>query len=114
LIIFNTEELFDNYEDEQYIDYKIIKTYDVYLYPNNIIIPRVKLKLGVGYLLENGSLILEQNSFNVQPIYFITLQDLNNYFQQDGLIGLEINQLHSYLEMSQKFNNEHNREVYLT
>ena len=56
ITINNTEELFeDNYDIEsQYIDYKIIKSYDVYLYPNNIITPRVKLKLGIGYLLENN------------------------------------------------------------
>jgi hypothetical protein len=115
ITINNTEELFeDNYDIEsQYMDYKIIKSYDVYLYPNNIITPRIKLKLGIGYLLENNSIIVEQFGFNIQPIYFMTIQDLYNYFQEDGLIGLEINHVHSYLEMYQKFNNENNKEVYL-
>jgi hypothetical protein len=108
------EELFDNYEDEQYMDYKIIKSYNVYLYPNNIIIPRVKLHLGIGYLLENKAIILEQNGFDIQPIYFMTRKDLNDYFQKNGLIELKINHVHTYLEMCQKYYNENDEEIYLT
>jgi len=91
LIIINTEELFDNYEDEQYMDYKIIKSYNVY-----------------------KAIILEQNGFDIQPIYFMTRKDLNDYFQKNGLIELKINHVHTYLEMCQKYYNENDEEIYLT
>ena len=104
----NNLNIIDEFGNQETME--LSSTYYLYLLPNNHL--NLEIKMGMIYWLENGYLIYEAFGINQQPLMFLSMKDLENYFIEKGLIKLERNSIKEKMDIEEDFMVQNNKKMY--